>query len=439
MKKILTLVFVLSLLFSLNTFAQLLLEENFDYGISDNADITAVTSNWVRHSGTQGPAYNSVGLSFSGYISSNIGGALSFTNGSSGVNDGDVNQMFSDSVSTDDTVFVAFLVELDTAKTGYYFLLLGPRTIGTTFRLRVFAKDTTAAGGWLIGLSKSSTGTVYDTTILSYHKTYLVVGVYVFKTSAADDDEVGLSVFDSDAPQGMDFPILTVGPLGLGTTGDPVGIGSVAVRQGTNTPTGKIDGIRVSTSLADVIPVELVSFNASANNSEVNLSWMTATELNNSGFSVERKTSSSNWQSIGFVKGNGTTTAANNYTFTDKNILSQTAYSYRLKQIDFNGSYSYSKVVQVSTNLISTFELKQNYPNPFNPSTQISFSLAQNGLVTLSVFNLIGQEVKTLINRNMEAGSHSITFDASGLPTGVYIYKLTAPGFTQTKKMILLR
>ncbi|MCK7518916.1 MAG: hypothetical protein MZV64_14925 [Ignavibacteriales bacterium] len=137
--------------------------------------------------------------------------------------------------------------------------------------------------------------------------------------------------------------------------------------------------------------------------SVVNLSWTTATELNNNGFSIERKTGSSNWQTIGFVKGSGTTTAINNYNFADRNILSQTIYSYRLKQIDFDGTFSYSKVVQVSTNLISTFELKQNYPNPFNPSTQISFSLAQNGFVTLSVFNLLGQEVKNLVNGSMEA------------------------------------
>ena len=129
----------------------------------------------------------------------------------------------------------------------------------------------------------------------------------------------------------------------------------------------------------------------------------------------------------------------NNYNFADKNILSQTIYSYRLKQIDFDGSFSYSKVVQVSTNLISTFELKQNYPNPFNPSTQISFSLAVNGLVTLSVYNLLGQEVKTLINRSLEAGSHSINFEASALQSGIYIYKLTSAGSTLTKKMMLVK
>ena len=215
----------------------------------------------------------------------------------------------------------------------------------------------------------------------------------------------------------------------------------MALRQGTasNAPNVKVDGIRISTIWSDLVPVELVSFNASSNGSLVNLSWTTATELNNNGFSIERKTGSSNWQTIGFVKGSGTTTAINNYNFADRNILSQTIYSYRLKQIDFDGTFSYSKIVQVSTNLISTFELKQNYPNPFNPSTQISFSLAQNGFVTLSVFNLLGQEVKNLVNNSMEAGSHSISFDASSLQSGVYIYKLTSSGSTLTRKMMLLK
>ena len=204
-------------------------------------------------------------------------------------------------------------------------------------------------------------------------------------------------------------------------------------------PDAEIDGIRVSTSWSDVVPVELVSFNASANGSVVNLSWATATELNNNGFSIERKTSSSNWQTIGFVKGSGTTTVMNNYNFADRNILSQTIYSYRLKQIDFDGMFSYSKVVQVSTNLISTFELKQNYPNPFNPETQISFSIAKDGFVSLIVYNLLGQEVKTLVSRNLGAGSHSIIFDASTLHSGIYIYKLTSAGSTLTKKMMLVK
>jgi hypothetical protein len=187
------------------------------------------------------------------------------------------------------------------------------------------------------------------------------------------------------------------------------------------------------------VPVELVSFSADVSDGNVLLSWTTATEKNNSGFDVEKSIDNSNFTKIGFVNGNGTTTENKVYSFLDTDLGKAKEYYYRLKQIDFNGSFSYSKVVQVSTNLISTFELKQNYPNPFNPSTQISFSLAQNGFVTLAVFNLIGQEVKTLINGNMEAGSHSITFDASGLPTGVYIYKLTSPGSTQTKKMMILK
>ena len=431
MKKIFTLVFVLSLLFSLNTFAQLLFEENFDYPATDSL----TSHSWVVHSGTtNAQTVVSPGLTYTGYPSSGIGNAASLTTTGQ-----DVNRQFTDSVTTG-AVYASLMVNVTSAQAaGDYFFHMGPKTLGVTFMGRVFVK-LAANSNLAFGLSKTTTSAsilpVYSDSIYTTGTTYLLVVKYQFNAGVNDDT---LSLFINPA-------ISLVEPVpdlqhGTSTANDPASIGTVALRQGTasNAPVIIVDGIRISTSWTDVVPVELVSFNASANGTEVNLSWTTATELNNNGFSIERKSGSSNWQSIGFVKGNGTTTAANNYTFTDRNILSQTAYSYRLKQMDFNGSYSYSKVVQVSTNLISTFELKQNYPNPFNPSTQISFSLAQNGFVRLVVYNLLGQEVKTLINRNMEAGSHSITFEASDLQSGVYIYKLTSSGFTQTKKMILLR
>ena len=431
MKKILTLVFVLSLLFSLNTFAQLLLEENFDYPAGDT--LTNLGWNITGTSTTNPIAVALSGLDYTGYLSSGIGNAASLTTTGQ-----DVNKQYTDSV-TSGSVYASVMVNITSAQTpGDYFIHLGVNPTNTfDFFGRAFVK-LAANGNLAFGISKSSTTTIpasYSDSVYTTGTTYLLVIKYTFNDGAANDT---INLFINPDISGVEpSPNLTVAT----TQTDAVSLGTVNLRQGSGTNAANVivDGIRVSTSWTDVVPVELVSFNASANGTEVNLSWMTATELNNSGFSVERKTGSSNWQSIGFVKGNGTTTAANNYTFTDRNILSQTAYSYRLKQMDFNGSYSYSKVVQVSTNLISTFELKQNYPNPFNPSTQISFSLAQNGFVRLVVYNLLGQEVETLINRNMEAGSHSISFDASGLQSGVYIYKLTSSGFTLTKKMILLR
>ncbi|HAB51523.1 MAG: hypothetical protein A2315_17385 [Ignavibacteria bacterium RIFOXYB2_FULL_35_12] len=431
MKKIFTLVFVLSLLFSLNTFAQLLLEENFDYPAGD----TLLNHGWnITGTSTVNPVtVASPGLSYVGYPSSGIGNAALLTTTGQ-----DVNKQYTDSV-TSGSVYASFMVNVTSAQTpGDYFLHLGVNPTNTfDFFARTFVR-LAANGNLTFGISKSSTTSnpaAYSDSIYTTGTTYLLVVKYALNDGLANDT---INLFINPAISGTEpAPNLTVAT----TQTDAVSLGTVNLRQGSSSNAANVivDGIRVSTFWSDIVPVELVSFNASANGSEVNLAWTTATELNNSGFSIERKSASNKWESIGFVKGNGTTTAANNYSFTDKNILSQTVYSYRLKQLDFDGSYSYSKVVQVSTNLISTFELKQNYPNPFNPSTQISFSLVQNGFVRLVVYNLLGQEVKTLINRNMEAGSHSITFDASDLQSGVYLYKLNAAGSTLTKKMILLR
>src|SRR5690606_16146637 len=179
MKRIFTLSFILSFLIILPSFSQVLFEENFDNGAVDNSDITVVNSDWIRHSGTQGPSYSADGLSFSGYSHSGVGGAVSFTNGASGNNDGDVNRSGADSVSANGDIYLSFLVNLASARTGDYFIHVGPKTIGTTFRLRVFAKDT-VSGGWKIGLSKSSEAAQYSDEVLSYSKTYLIIAKYTF-------------------------------------------------------------------------------------------------------------------------------------------------------------------------------------------------------------------------------------------------------------------
>ena len=189
---------------------------------------------------------------------------------------------------------------------------------------------------------------------------------------------------------------------------------------------------------AGSLPVELTSFAASVVGNSVNLNWSTATELNNSGFEVQRKITENGFITIGFIKGNGTTTQTKNYSYIDENLVSGT-YSYRLKQVDFDGSYSYSKVVETEVVTPTKFELSQNYPNPFNPSTSIKFSLPESGIVKLAVYNLLGQEVKTLVNGFKAAGSYSINFDASNLSSGLYLYKIEVNSITQTKKMTLIK
>ncbi len=194
---------------------------------------------------------------------------------------------------------------------------------------------------------------------------------------------------------------------------------------------------RVFTS-SDPLPVELVSFNASVSGTTVNLQWQTATELNNSGFAVERKVNEL-WSSIGFVSGHGTTTQPQTYSFTDDvtGISANTIY-YRLKQIDFDGTFEYSNIVEVDVIPVE-FSLSQNYPNPFNPSTKITYTLALKSAVTLKVYDAIGSEVRTLVNQEQEAGSYEINFDAASLTSGVYLYKIIAGDFVSVKKMLLLK
>lgn len=187
-----------------------------------------------------------------------------------------------------------------------------------------------------------------------------------------------------------------------------------------------------------LIPVELVSFVANAVNGSVQLLWKTATEVNNQGFEVQRR-SGDEFVKIGFVAGFGTTTEPRTYSFVDENTTSGKV-SYRLKQIDFDGSFSYSNIVEVDVTTPLNFELAQNYPNPFNPTTVINFQIALPVNVNLTVFNMLGEEVANLINNQFtDAGHYSINFDGSNLASGAYIYRLTAGGFVQTKKMILTK
>ena len=185
------------------------------------------------------------------------------------------------------------------------------------------------------------------------------------------------------------------------------------------------------------LPVELSSFIAALDGNNVDLKWTTATEINNRGFQIE-KNSGSGFIPLAFISGHGTSTKLNKYTYTDKN-LSGGVNSYRLKQIDYDGSYKYSKVVEVNLSGPNKFTLSQNYPNPFNPTTTIRFSLPNAERVRVIVFNQLGQEVAQITDRDFEAGNHAIQFDGSKLASGVYFYRIQAGTFSLVKKMILLK
>ncbi|MBK7229668.1 MAG: T9SS type A sorting domain-containing protein [Ignavibacteriales bacterium] len=186
------------------------------------------------------------------------------------------------------------------------------------------------------------------------------------------------------------------------------------------------------------IPVELTSFTANVVEGNVVLNWITATELNNSGFDIEKSIDNSTWNKIGFVNGNGTSTEIHNYSFADQTPFVGTSY-YRLKQIDFDGTTEYSNTIEVTFGAISEFALDQNYPNPFNPSTKINYSIKEKSNVELKIFDLLGSEIATLVNEEKSPGNYEVFFDASKSSSGVYLYSIKAGSFVQTRKMLLMK
>ena len=221
-----------------------------------------------------------------------------------------------------------------------------------------------------------------------------------------------------------DESVHTWGMNDQGQLGNGSGAYSINVPVGVNSP----------------LPVEMTLFKATVDGSNVELIWQTATETKNYGFDVEirAKAETSAWQNIGFVPGNGNSNAPKSYSYTLKDVTAG-LHHFRLKQIDTDGSYEYSDVIEVLVGAPMEFSLSQNYPNPFNPSTSISFDVPLKSNVTLTVFNALGEIVQTLAMGTYEAGRHQVTFNAASLPSGVYFYRLQAGDFVQTQKMLLLR
>jgi hypothetical protein len=195
------------------------------------------------------------------------------------------------------------------------------------------------------------------------------------------------------------------------------------------------------------LPVELSLFTASLNKNEINLLWKTETEVDNYGFDVERRIDEKEWSKITFIQGHGNSNSPKEYSYTDKELFAGgSRFQYRLKQIDNDGSFEYSDIVEVEV-VPDKYELTQNYPNPFNPSTTMQFSLPKQSQLKINLYNMLGEQIATIVEGVYESGYHKVTFNASGLPSGSYVYRLesndpsTSSGqsFVQVKKMILLK
>ena len=231
-------------------------------------------------------------------------------------------------------------------------------------------------------------------------------------------------------------------------------VDELVIQSGTNKLFAFTHG-RSAFVTTSALPVELTSFNAIVNNEVVKLFWQTATEVNNYGFEIDRRSSTSQnsstsgWEKIGFVKGSGNSNSLKQYSFTD--VANRAGkYYYKLKQIDVDGNSTYSNIIEVNIKAPCKFILAQNYPNPFGGKTvsgvsftKIKYSVPSNASVSLKVFDVLGREVATLINDDLEKGNYQAEFKAMNLPSGTYFYRLMAKGkfgkFSQTKKMVYLR
>ena len=233
-----------------------------------------------------------------------------------------------------------------------------------------------------------------------------------------------------------------------GSSLDPANLGSIILRQDASSGYVTIDGIRVSTTWADVtLPVQMINFVAVSSLNEVRLSWNTATEVDNDGFEVERRSvnpqsalNTPQWERLAFIPGAGTSTSERSYSYTDGG-LAPGRYAYRIKQIDRSGAYTYYREAEVEIGAApKEFTLNDAYPNPFNPSTTINFTLGTSARAELKVYDVLGREIATLFDDMAEAGRvNRVQWNAAGIPSGMYFARLESGGMSAMKKLVLLK
>lgn len=206
----------------------------------------------------------------------------------------------------------------------------------------------------------------------------------------------------------------------------------------------KSTGMTGSIQVDNIVPVELILFRAKLDGDKVILKWETATELNNLGFDVERRIDNGGWVKLDFIRGNGTSSMRHNYSYDDSYLAQEGKYTYRLKQLDFDGSYKYYRSNSVTVKKELVYELRQNYPNPFNPETLIRIVIPVPGYVTLKVYNLLGQELSEIFAGPLDSGTHDFLFRGEEYISGIYLYIAEVSGedgsqFIATRKMTLLK
>lgn len=192
------------------------------------------------------------------------------------------------------------------------------------------------------------------------------------------------------------------------------------------------------------LPIQLNNFVVDMYDDKACLYWQTISEINNYGFEIQKSIIDNppiekKWEKIGFVEGKGTSSTVTQYQYTDLTVQTGKTYMYRLLQIDKDGSIHYSTKEQDITIVPSRPYLSMNYPNPFNPKTQIDYKITLKEKVSLKVYNIVGENIATLVDKEQEAGNYSVEFNAAALSSGVYFYKLRAGNFISVKKMMFVK
>lgn len=400
----------------------LLLAEHFDY--EPGTELTA--NGWGVHSlgGTNPVTVYDGGLTYAGYPEISGNAALLDNDGE------DVNKPITQ--QTSGTLYYSFLVRVSSAPTGYFIHLAKDASV---FAARVYVRN--SLGNLQFGLSNTSTGT-YSSTNFTFNTTYLCIVKYNVSVGGACTLWVKSSgVPESEEAAGTPEVIFYTNGTGVND------IRRIALRQYHATQGIIVDEIRISDSWAQApMPVRLNYFNSLVNGRDIRLKWATDIEENNAGFEIQRSAVSgkgTEWQSVGFVKGNGNSNITVSYNFEDRNLNSG-KYLYRLKQVDVNGYYEYFELNgEVEIGVPKKYYMSQNYPNPFNPVTVINLDLPESGLVSIRLYDMLGREAAVILNKNLKAGYHTVRFNASALPSGVYFYRMVAGKHSSVRRMVLLK
>jgi hypothetical protein len=418
--------------------------DNFDYTAGTNLkDATA----WEQNSSGNNIKITSGGLSYTNYPGSGVGNAVDVKPGQESVFRAFNTQ------SAGANIYVSFMVKVSAAKkatNGEVFLYLRDLVDGFPAGAAagyVYLRDN--SDGWRYGISVVNESPTFKSTSYSSSETQLIVIKYSL-VSGNFNDQMKLWV-NPDLSGSEPAADVSITQPGAAVDQEPDTIEAVEIRElaSADSATLHLDGLRVSNSWSDApLPVQLVAFTATANRLAAELRWSTATETNNYGFEIERRrveSSTSNlnpepWRRVGFVPGAGTSTSPQEYSFVDAG-LSPGRYAYRIKQVDNDGAFTYFSGSEVEIGAApKEFTLHPNYPNPFNPSTSIEFTIPEDGFVSLKVYNLLGQEVAVLFEGEAVGGRiYQQTFDASQLPTGVYVSRLSYGGQSLIQKMVLAK